>query len=99
MQPIVRQPQLATISYAALRQTAEQQLTEVLEAGTAGSCRDFSQLAYDYVQGVAYSVQFVYDPKSHTGVSLSIQFWPEYKLEPIAIVVPAAWIAWQITPR
>lgn len=90
---------VSTVSYAVLRETAEHQLREELETGAASNCRDFSLQAFNLLKEVAFSVQYVHDPNSKTGVFLRVIFWPVYELKPISIEVPAPWIAWQISPK
>lgn len=59
----------------------------------------FSQLAYDMLGDLVFSIQYVHDPSSTTGVCLQVYFKPETNLQPLRIDVKSAWIAWQISPR
>ena len=74
------------------------ELQMFLSTKSGVNCREFSQKAYDLLQDMVYSVQYVRDPSSETGVYLRVMFSLEHKLPPLEITVPDAWIAWQISP-
>lgn len=94
----LREPS-ANTSFLDLRVAAADRELRAELATDDYNCREFSQLAHRLLGDITFSVQYVYDPNSHTGVSLRVTFLPKHQLEPLDIAVHAAWVAWQLQPQ